>query len=66
MAADTAAKRYSAMDLGGPWRGLTVVPNATIPQGERQAAMFLYSGILASGAVAPIGRRLLSLTLVGR
>lgn len=47
MAADTAAKRYAAMNISSPWRGLNVVPDVAIPQGERQAAMFMYSGILA-------------------
>jgi len=46
MAADTPAKRYSAMNMSGPWRGLNVVPDVLIPQGERQAVMFFYSGIL--------------------
>jgi hypothetical protein len=50
MAADTAAKRYSAMHLTSPWRGLNVVPDAAIPQGERQAVMFMYSGILAAAS----------------
>jgi hypothetical protein len=44
----TPAIRYSAMNMGLPFRGLTVVPNVTIPQGERQAAMFMYAGILAA------------------
>lgn len=47
MSADTAAKRYSAMNISCPWRGLNVVPNVTIPVGERQAIMFFYSGITA-------------------
>lgn len=47
MPADTAAKRYSALNIACPWRGLNVVPNVAIPQGERQAVMFMYSGILA-------------------
>lgn len=46
MAADTALKRYSAMNISSPWRGLNVAPDVTIPQGERQAVMFFYSGIL--------------------
>lgn len=55
MAADTAAKRYSAMNVTCPWRGLNVIPNAAIPQGERQAVQFMYSGILAAGgAVAAL------------
>lgn len=49
MAADTAAKRFSAMNVTCPWRGLNVVPDVAIPQGERQAVMFMYSGILAAG-----------------
>lgn len=48
MPADTAEKRYSAMHMTCPWRGLTLVPSA-IDQGERQAVMFMYSGILAAG-----------------
>lgn len=51
MPADTAAKRYSAMNIKSPWRRLSVVPDAAIPLGERQAAMRMYSGILASGPV---------------
>lgn len=47
MPADTAAKRFSAMNISCPWRGCNVVPNALIPQGERQAVMYYYSGILA-------------------
>jgi hypothetical protein len=50
MAADTALKRYSAMHISMTWRGLNVVPDAAIPQGERQAVMFMYSGILAAAA----------------
>lgn len=53
MAADTAAKRYSAMNMSSPWRGLCVVPNASIPVGERQAVMFWYSGI-SFGAAVPV------------
>ena len=62
MPADTAAKRFSAMNISSPWRGCNVVPNVAIPQGERQAVMFMYSGILAgaaSSAVTPM------LTLLG-
>lgn len=46
----TALDRYSAMNISAPWRGLNVVPNAAIPQGERQAVMYLYSGILAAAS----------------
>lgn len=53
MPANTAAKRYSAMNLASPWRGLNVVPNVAKPQGELQAVMFLYSGILATAPTTP-------------
>lgn len=53
MPADTAAKRYSAMNIGCVWRGLNVIPDVAIPQGERQAVMFMYFGILAASPPAP-------------
>jgi hypothetical protein len=62
MAADTALKRYSAMNISSPWRGLKVVPNASKPQGELQAVMFMYSGILASTPTVSTAR---FLTLLG-
>ena len=49
MAIDTATKRYSALNVNSPWRGSNLVPNAAFPQGSRQAAAYLYSGILAGG-----------------
>lgn len=51
MPADTAAKRYSAINIKAPWRRLSVAPNVGIPQGERQAVMFMYYGILAAPLV---------------
>lgn len=53
MSADTALKRYSALNIASPWRGLNVVPDVTIPEGERYAVMFLYSGIAADAPAAP-------------
>jgi len=42
MAADTAAKRYSAMSMGCAWRGLNVVPaGATSPE-QRSTVLCLY------------------------
>ncbi len=40
--ANTPSKRYSAMNVSCPWRGLNVVPDATIPAAERAAVMYLY------------------------
>lgn len=66
MAADTAAKRYSAMNIGSPWRGLNIVP-AAIDQAQRQAVMFLYSGILAgASAVAILAKVAITEALVTR
>lgn len=56
MAADTALKRYSAMNLSAPWRGLNVSPDVTIPAGERAAAFYYYGGgFSSSGRVAGLG-----------
>jgi hypothetical protein len=49
MAIDTRQKRMSALHVGCVWRGVLV--DATEPgfgQGNRQAAIYVYSGILAS------------------
>ena len=54
MGADTALKRYSAMNIGSPWRGLNAVPDVAIPQGEQQAIAFFYSGILWGEPIPPI------------
>lgn len=52
MAIDTAQKRMSAMFIGCPWRGpLVAAAEVGTTQGNRQAAAFLYSGILAGAAV---------------
>jgi hypothetical protein len=55
MAADTAEKRFSAMQMGLPWRGVNVTPS-TVDQDERQAVMFWYSGILfaSAGGTQPV------------
>ena len=50
MAVDTQQKRMSALNPGCPWRGpLVDASESGITQGNRQAAAFMYSGILASG-----------------
>ena len=43
MAADTPLKRYSAINVSSPWRGLNVVPQPSNFAGERAAVMFLYA-----------------------
>jgi len=53
MSADTGPKRYSAINIMSAWRGVNVVPDVTVPQGERQAYMFMYSGILAGALEVP-------------
>lgn len=57
MPADTPLKRYSAMNIGSPWRGLNVVPQASISAEERSAVMFLYA--MAGGPLVPIVLRML-------
>lgn len=64
MAIDTANKRFSAMLLGMPWRGINCFPSGTVDGAARRALAYLYSGILASGAAA-VRRCSLLLTKVG-
>lgn len=51
MAVDTAAKRFSAVHVSAPWRGLGYFPTGTVDAAERQAVAYLYSGISASAPV---------------
>ena len=51
MAIDTAEKRYSAIHVTMPWRSASPIPSGAIDQADRQTIAFLYSGILAGGAV---------------
>lgn len=54
MAVDSRQKRMSAMNLMCPWRGPMVdATESGTTQGNRQAAAYLYSGILA-GVVAAV------------
>jgi hypothetical protein len=53
MALDTANKRFSAVNVGNPWRGPTYFPTGTVDASERLAVLWLYSGI-AAGAEAPV------------
>ncbi len=51
---DSRAKRMSAIFVGQPWRGpMVYAPDVGFGQAERQAAAFMYSGILAGAAVIP-------------
>lgn len=60
--ADTSAKRFSAMNIAIPWRGINALPTGAIDQAERQAVLRYYSGILFLSSVAgpPAGSLLLS------
>jgi len=51
MALDTRQKRMSAMNVGSPWRGPMVDAAETgFEANNRAAALFLYSGLFATGA----------------
>lgn len=50
MAMDTAGERYSAINVGSPWRGLNYIPSGTVDNPERQALAYLYAGISSVGA----------------
>lgn len=62
MAIDTAAKRASATLFSVPAYQVGIFPDGTIGAGDRQAATWMYSGIL-SGAVAETLLALKSLVL---
>jgi len=53
--ADAAVKRFSAMLISLPFRGLCVLPDGTITQAVRQAAMYYYRGILWTTSVVVAG-----------
>lgn len=53
MPIDSRQKRMSALNVRAPWRGpLVDAAESGFTQGNRQAADFMYSGILAGGAAA--------------
>lgn len=47
---DTMSKRGSGINPVSPWRGAMVFSFISFGQGDRQAADYMYSGILAAGA----------------
>lgn len=53
MSIDSEAKRKSSTHFVSPFFPQLIPPDGTIGQGDRQAAAWCYSGILA-GAVAPV------------
>lgn len=53
MAVDTAAKRYSALNTGNPWRGPSAIPSGTIGESARAAVVWLYSGLDYSADSGP-------------
>lgn len=50
---DTVEKRASGINVACPWRGAMVFAFVLFDQNDRQAAAYMYSGILAGGAAAP-------------
>lgn len=52
MAADTARKRYSVMNMSQPWRGLALTPTSPVDAGTRQVLVFLYAGTMTPIVVA--------------
>jgi hypothetical protein len=49
MALDTGIKRYSAINVSCPWRGILPFPDSTISATDRQVIAFLGSSITAGG-----------------
>jgi hypothetical protein len=44
MALDTANRRYSAVNVGSPWRGILPFPDGDVGYNDRKHVAFLYSG----------------------
>lgn len=53
MAIDTAAKRYSAFDVGSPQRGPAVIPSGTVGPRARSAVAALFAVDATSASSAP-------------
>lgn len=51
MALDSDNKRYSALNVGSPWRGVNYFPTGTIDAAERLAVAYLGSSIAAAAPV---------------
>lgn len=49
MALDTAARRYSAVNVGAPWRGPALFPDGAIETTDKQTLVGLYLGITVGG-----------------
>ena len=50
---DTRSKRASSVNFWKPYILALVLPDGAISQGDRQHSVWDYSGILATGAIAP-------------
>jgi hypothetical protein len=50
-----ATDMYSSMNISCPWRGIALVPDVSVSQGDMQAVMFMYSGILATASTGGAG-----------
>ena len=66
MPIDSRQKRMSALHLASPWRGpLVDAPEAGFTQGNRQAADYMYSGILAASPTPPAAGVILQNPVLG-
>lgn len=52
MAIDTAAKRFSMMDMDGPTTPGLPLPSGSIDAAARQTFLWLYSGLVSAAAGA--------------
>jgi hypothetical protein len=71
MALDTANRRYSAVNVGSPWRGILPFPDGDVGYNDRKHVAFLYSGADQPGEFGDndytiVGRAFSPYVLVGR
>lgn len=53
MALDSDDRKFSAINVGSPWRGVNSIPSGDLDEAEIQSLAFLYTEIVAAVAQAP-------------
>jgi hypothetical protein len=55
MAIDTDDRKFSAINIGSPWRGVNSIPSGALDAAEMQSLAFLYTEIEAAVAELAAG-----------
>jgi hypothetical protein len=60
MAIDSAAKRFSIMDMDGPTTPGLPIPSGTVGAAARQTFLWLYSGLVSAAAATAVAALMMS------